>query len=203
MPSALSALEASSKLGARLSALLDPDTPVNGVTAGKIEAPLLGFGVLSRIDGKPLKPTNLAVSSGWGHRTTTGIVMPGAGRIELGGAYNDDKVSDILGPPIDVMLNGVASWRAVPANVWSCLYSCRSVPPCRLHPFRLAGSLPFFSFPFFFFFPFFPPIKFRLTPPIILPGSPFFFSLPSNPKQRATILLRNDWLSGLIGALLW
>lgn len=119
MPSALSALEASSKLGARLSALLDPDTPVNGVTAGKIEAPLLGFGVLSRIDGKPLKPTNLAVSSGWGHRTTTGIVMPGAGRIELGGAYNDDKVSDILGPPIDVMLNGVASWRAVPANVWS------------------------------------------------------------------------------------
>jgi hypothetical protein len=125
MPSDLSILEASANLGEALAALLDPDVPVVGVTEGKIKAPLLALGALSRIDGKPLKPADLTLSAGWGHRTAKNIVMPGAGRLKTR-AYTEDEASmigedaiAIFGPPLDVMLNEVAIWRGIPVNVWN------------------------------------------------------------------------------------
>jgi Type ISP C-terminal specificity domain/N-6 DNA Methylase len=124
LPSNVSALEASAQLGERLAALLDPDVAVPGVTEGKIDAKLVPLGLLSRLDGKPLKPTDLALSAGWGHRTTTGVVMPGGGRVKER-EYGADEISalghkaiEILGRPLDLLLNDVATWHAVPANVW-------------------------------------------------------------------------------------
>ena len=124
LPSNIAALEFSAKLGARLVALLDSDIPVPGVTTGKIDAVLAGLGMLARLDGKPLKPTDLALSAGWGHRTTTGVVMPGSGRVKER-EYSADEMSilglkaiELLGLPLDVSLNGSVTWLTVPRNVW-------------------------------------------------------------------------------------
>jgi predicted helicase len=81
LPNHRSTLEASANLGERIMKLLDPDTPVPGVTQGTIDPRLLGLGVLSRIDGKPLTSADLALSAGWSHRTKTGAIMPGSGHI--------------------------------------------------------------------------------------------------------------------------
>ena len=124
LPSNIAALEASAELGERLAALLDLDTPVPGVTTGKIDAALAGLGMLARLDGKPLKPTDLALSAGWGYRTAAGVVMPGGGRAKER-KYTADETSmldpnaiEVLGPPLDVSLNDSVMWRAVPKNVW-------------------------------------------------------------------------------------
>jgi hypothetical protein len=126
MPASLLLLDASSKLGATLSDLLNPDVALAGVTDGAIDVSLLKFGVLSRVDEKPLKPNDLAVTAGWGHRTKKGIVMPGSGRIKERNQYTEGELAglnenelQVLGPPIDIMLNDVASLRTIPANVWS------------------------------------------------------------------------------------
>ncbi len=118
-------LESSAALGERIAALLDPDKPVAGVSDGKIEHTLMPLGVLTRADGKPLTASDLSLSAGWGYRTKTGAVMPGSGRIKEHAAYNSMDAGSIgheeiksLGPPIDVMLNDLAMWRAVPRNVW-------------------------------------------------------------------------------------
>jgi hypothetical protein len=124
LPGNRSTLEASANLGESLSALLDPDTPIPGVTQGKITPPLHMFGGLSRTDNKPLSPADLVVSAGWGHRTSTGIVMPGGGRVKqrpytpAEAAQIDKRANELLGPPIDIMLNDIATWRAIPAQVW-------------------------------------------------------------------------------------
>jgi hypothetical protein len=124
LPGNRSALESSAELGKRLSALLDPDTPIPEVTQGKVTPPLQIFGALSRVDNKPLGPSDLTISGGWGHRTSAGIVMPGAGRVKQR-PYTPDEAGQIdiraielLGPPLDVMLNDIAMWRAVPTKVW-------------------------------------------------------------------------------------
>jgi hypothetical protein len=123
LPSNLAALESSAQLGERLAALLDPDAAVPEVTEGKIDPKLVGLGVLSRLDGKPLKPTDLALMAGWGHRTATGV-MPGSGRVKERKYTSDEtsvlgpKAIELLGPPLDVSLNDAAIWRAVPTNVW-------------------------------------------------------------------------------------
>jgi hypothetical protein len=125
LPSDRADLEASAQLGRRLAALLDPDTSVPAVTEGKIAPELVGLAVLSRLDGKPLKPVDLTLSAGWGYRTTSGVVMPGGGRVKKRDAYTAEETSaigsqaiEILGPPLDLMLNDAATWHTVPSNVW-------------------------------------------------------------------------------------
>ncbi|SHK82596.1 N-6 DNA Methylase [Bradyrhizobium lablabi] len=124
LPSDLSTLQSSAALGQRIGALLDPDLQVAGVTSGTIDSRLVGLGALSRVDGKALKPVDLSLSAGWGHRTTKGIIMPGAGRTRKG-SYDPQQSSTLsktdveaLGAPIDIMLNDVATWLAVPSSVW-------------------------------------------------------------------------------------
>ena len=124
LPNDLSALQTSAILGQRIAALLDTETQAVGVTSGTIDPRLVGLGALSRVDGKPLKPADLSLTAGWGHRTNKGIIMPGAGRTEKG-AYTSPQSSalsatdvELLGLPIDVMLNESATWRAVPSGVW-------------------------------------------------------------------------------------
>jgi hypothetical protein len=135
LPGDAEALAASARLGERLAALLDPDEPVPGVTAGKIEPPFAVLGVITRAGGGQLAADDLALTAGWGHGGGGKPVMPGQGRLSERSAYAPEELASIesaavvlgeaagdlaarLGPPVDVWLNEVACWRTVPRAVW-------------------------------------------------------------------------------------
>jgi hypothetical protein len=99
----------SAALGRRVAALLEPETPVQGVTAGKIRDELKRIAVFQRVDGKPANPEtgDLDLTAGWGHAGKGGVTMPGKGKL----IRRDDGAWDIY-------LNETACWRKVPAAVW-------------------------------------------------------------------------------------
>jgi hypothetical protein len=109
LPKEKETLRASAALGRQVAALLDTETPVPGVTIGKIREDLKTIAVFKRLDGKPAKPEvgDLDLVAGWGHGGKGGVTMPGKGKIirRDDGAY-------------DVFLNDVACWRNVPEAVW-------------------------------------------------------------------------------------
>lgn len=112
LPATLDALDASADLGRQVAALLDPERPVEGVTAGQIRPELRHIAVLRHAEGQrePLDPTagDLAVTAGWGYLIRNGTVtMPGQGQ-----AVETDDGS------YDIYLNDVAYWQNVPAEVW-------------------------------------------------------------------------------------
>jgi len=72
LPQNADLLRQSAALGEKIAALLDPDTPVEGVTAGKIRPELAAIAV-------PWGQ-NFALTAGWGNRTEKGITMPGKGK---------------------------------------------------------------------------------------------------------------------------
>jgi len=99
LPKSKAALLASAKLGRHVAALLDTETPVDGVTAGNPRAELKKIAVLSAT-------ANLSLTAGWGHGGKGGVTMPGKGKLVLNGnAY-------------DVYLNDAACWQNIPAAVW-------------------------------------------------------------------------------------
>jgi hypothetical protein len=109
LPKAKDSLLASSVLGRQVAALLDTETPVPGVTAGKIWDDLKRVAVFQRMDGKPAKPEagDLDLTAGWGHGGKGGITMPGKGKL----IRRDDGAYDIS-------LNDDSCWRNVPEAVW-------------------------------------------------------------------------------------
>ena len=121
---AADALAASAARGRELAKLLDPETPVQGVTRGPLEVPAAVIAVPTTIDGTYMLGDDFAVTAGWGHAGQGRAVMPGQGRlIERG--YSDDERAAIadaapaLGDTTaDVYLNGRAFWRNVPTAVW-------------------------------------------------------------------------------------
>jgi hypothetical protein len=135
LPSSEAMLSASAALGARLAALLDPDVSVTGITSGALKPPFRAFAAMTHVDGKRIKPAELAVTAGWGHGGAGAPVMPSRGRIAERVTYCADELAEIesvaktsgesidnlikrLGSPVDVYLNEVAYWRAVPRTVW-------------------------------------------------------------------------------------
>ena len=124
-PRATDELLASAERGRELAALLDPETPVPGVTAGTLRPELAAIAVPSTADGRNMSAGDFALSADWGHFGTGDAVMPGQGRaVErpctaaerevMGGAAN------ILGDTtFDIHLNGNARWSNVPAAVWN------------------------------------------------------------------------------------
>jgi hypothetical protein len=134
------ALLASADLGRQVAALLDTETPVPGVTAGKMRPELKGIAVLEFLgDGGDEAEQNkkLAVTAGWGHAGKGGVTMPGKGKLatrgytaeEVGQASSlssaptrdrqDDCPTTLLGHVThDVFLNDTACWRNVPEKVW-------------------------------------------------------------------------------------
>ena len=94
LPANRDALLASAALGRRVAALLDPETPVPGVTTGAVPPPLRRVGTLVRLRpnggtdrSAALDPaTDLVVTAGWGHFGQGGAVMPGRGRVR---GFND------------------------------------------------------------------------------------------------------------------
>ena len=124
-PGSADELAASAARGRELAALLDPETPVPGETAGTLRPELAVIAVPSTADGDNMAGEDFTLTAGWGHFGTGGAVMPGQGRAverdytavereALGGAVA------VLGDgAVDVHLNDNARWRNVPAAVWN------------------------------------------------------------------------------------
>ena len=115
LPENADLLRRSAALGEQLAALLDPDTAVAGVTAGKIRPELAAIAV--PVGG------NFALTAGWGNRTENGITMPGRGKSKLR-AYTETEAATaahaaILGEKTrDVFLNDTSFWQNIPEAVW-------------------------------------------------------------------------------------
>jgi hypothetical protein len=109
LPMVKDSLLASAALGRQVAALLDTETPVPGVTVGKIRDDLKGIAAFQRVDGKPANPEagDLHLTAGWGHAGKGGVTMPGRGKL----IRRNDGACDIF-------LNDIACWRNVPGTVW-------------------------------------------------------------------------------------
>ncbi|MDP3938657.1 MAG: type ISP restriction/modification enzyme, partial [Deltaproteobacteria bacterium] len=137
LPSAKKALLASAELGNQVAMRLDTETPVPGVTSGKLRPELKGIAVIFRVGGGQISSDSerLALTAGWGHSGKGGVTMPGKGKI-LARDYAPDEMEAIsagakalglttkqalkhLGErTCDVYLNNEAYWKNVPSRVW-------------------------------------------------------------------------------------
>ena len=118
------ALAASAALGRKLAALLDPETPVPGVTQGSLRPEISPIAVPATTDGRNMAADDFALTAGWGHYVTGNAVMPGQGRA-VERAYTPRERAALghslpgLGETtFDIHLNARAFWCNVPAAVW-------------------------------------------------------------------------------------
>ena len=121
---AAEALARSATHGRELAALLDPETPVPGVTRTPLRPEITAIAVPSTVDGGNMAGADFVVTVGWGHYGPGDAVMPGRGRAEER-AYTPEETTAMLDAlPVlgdktfDVYLNGEAFWRNIPAAVW-------------------------------------------------------------------------------------
>ena len=121
---AAEALARSATHGRELAALLDPETPVPGVTRTPLRPEITAIAVPSTVDGGNMAGADFVVTVGWGHYGSGDAVMPGRGRAEER-AYTPEETTAMLDAlPVlgdktfDVYLNGEAFWRNIPAAVW-------------------------------------------------------------------------------------
>ena len=122
---AAEALAESAARGRKLAQLLDPDTPVPGVTEGALRPEAAAIAVPATTDGRNMAGDDFALTAGWGHFGTGDAVMPGQGRI-VQRAYTPEERAALAGatPTLgettyDIYLNKRAYWRNVPAGVWT------------------------------------------------------------------------------------
>ena len=116
LPDSKAALLASAELGKQVAALLDTETHLPGVTAGKVRPELVKIAVVTRLTKDTL---NLSLTAGWGHTGKGGVTMPGKGKLETRGYEADEAASPLLGQSThDIYLNNSACWRNVPEKVW-------------------------------------------------------------------------------------
>ena len=117
-------LARSASRGRELARLLDPDTPVPGVTQGVLRPEIAAIAVPTTTDGHSMTGDDFAVTAGWGHFGTGDAVMPGQGRVVERSYLPEELVA--LGETVatlgettfDVYLNARTFWRNVPASVW-------------------------------------------------------------------------------------
>ena len=121
---AAEALRTSAATGRRLAALLDPDTPVPGVTEGPLPPELAAIAVPATGSGRQMAGSDFAVRAGWGHFGAARAVMPGAGRARERAFTAPERdalagAGAVLGETTyDIHLNDRAFFRNVPAAVW-------------------------------------------------------------------------------------
>ncbi len=119
------ALAQSAARGRHLAALLDPDTPVPGVTQAPLRPELAAIAVPATTDGRNMAGDDFALTAGWGHFGTAGAVMPGQGRVQERPYAAEEhaalgNVASALGETtFDIHLNDRAYWRNIPAAVWN------------------------------------------------------------------------------------
>ncbi|MCU0784016.1 MAG: N-6 DNA methylase [Verrucomicrobia bacterium] len=87
LPKSREALLTSAEFGKQIAALLDTETPVQGVTAGKVRPELVQIAVPARLTRDTL---NLSLTAGWGHAGQGGVTMPGKGKLETRGYTADE-----------------------------------------------------------------------------------------------------------------
>ena len=122
-PGAAEELLASALRGRELAALLDPETPVAGVTIGELRTELAAIAVPSTADGRNMAGDDFALTAGWGHFGTGDAVMPGQGRAAVRDYTSAERQAlgeavAVLGDTtFDVHLNDNARWSNVPAAV--------------------------------------------------------------------------------------
>lgn len=135
LPSSRERLLASAELGRQVAALIDPDTPVEGVTTGSIRPELKIIGTIRTASGRGLSDDDLQVTASWGHAGQNGVTMPGRGR-RTERPYTEDELAAFdrgarslqmdrggmlacLGEGTgDVWLNDAAFWSNLPERVW-------------------------------------------------------------------------------------
>ena len=121
---AADSLTASAARGRELARLLDPETPVPGVTQGTLRPAIAALAVPATTDGRNMTGDDFALTAGWGHYGTGDAVMPGQGRIvereytEDERAALGDAIPALGAKTLDVYLNDHAFWRNIPAAVW-------------------------------------------------------------------------------------
>ena len=125
MDGAAEALARPAARGRELAALLDPETPVPGVTQGPLRPEIAAIAVPATTDGRNMTGDDFALTAGWGHYGSGDAVMPGQGRA-VERAYTSEERAALgdalpaLGETtLDIHLNARAFWRNVPAAVWS------------------------------------------------------------------------------------
>ena len=122
---AAAALARSAARGRELAALLDPETPVPGVTQGPLRPEIASIAVPATTDERNMTADDFALTAGWGHYDKKEAVMPGQGRAAER-AYTPqeraalgDALPALGETTFDIHLNARAFWRNVPAAVWS------------------------------------------------------------------------------------
>ena len=106
--------------GRELAALLNPETPVPGVTQGPLRPEIATIAVPAAFGGRNMADEDFAVTAGWGHFGQGDAVMPGQGRAAERAFFADERAAmgDALpalgGATFDIYLNGEAFWRNVP-----------------------------------------------------------------------------------------
>ena len=122
---AADALARSADLGREFAALLDPDTPVPGVTQAPLRPEIAPIAVPATVDGRNMADDDFALTAGWGHYGQGDAVMPGQGRVverpftpEECEAMGD-TLPALGATTFDIHLNDRAYWRSVPAAVWT------------------------------------------------------------------------------------
>jgi Type ISP C-terminal specificity domain/N-6 DNA Methylase len=126
LPDRRETLIASATLGRQIAALLDPETPVAGITSGKLRPQQKTIAVVSRIGTGNLDPnTDFALTAGWGHAGQNSVTMPGRGKVS-DRSYTPEEQTAIaavieqLGTAThDIYLNNIAYWKNIPDRVWS------------------------------------------------------------------------------------
>jgi hypothetical protein len=125
LPATRADLVASAELGQCVAALLDPETPVGGVSAGRVRTELKLIGVATKVAGGQFGGADFAVTARWGLVGKGGVTMPAIGR-KTERPFSREEIAglgetgtQLLGPDtVDVYLNDAAYWRNVPRRVW-------------------------------------------------------------------------------------
>ena len=116
---------ASANKGREIARLLNPDSPVSGVTAGRLSPSVHSIAVPSTTDGHNMTGDDFSLTAGWGHFGVGQAVMPGGGRaVQRPFTVNErtafgDSLSVLGELTFDICLNSRAYWRNVPAAVWN------------------------------------------------------------------------------------
>ncbi len=132
LPNDRDLLIASATIGRQIAALLDPETPVSGVTSGKLRPELKTIAVVSRVGTGNLDPnTDFALTAGWGHAGQNNVTMPGRGKVS-DRPYTPEEQTALTPNPSpkagegllgaatrDIYLNDIAYWKNIPDRVWS------------------------------------------------------------------------------------
>ena len=122
---AAEALAQSAERGREIGRLLDPETPVPGVTQGALRPEIATVAVPATIDGRNMTGSDYEITAGWGHYGAAQAVMPGQGQLterELTPterAALKESLPTLGDSTFDIHLNKRAFWRNVPAAVWT------------------------------------------------------------------------------------